>query len=160
MRMTTSSLFVLAASLGLGAALAPTAAAPEAADPEAVAIRATALDYIDGFYTGDSARMERAVHPELAKRIVTTDAKTGKSALGQMSAMTLVQRTRSGLGKRFPENRRQKDLTILDRFQDTAVVKIVAAEWIDYLEMAKYDGEWKIINVLWALKPRPDEATH
>ena len=98
--------------------------------------------------------MERAVHSELAKRIVTTDPKTGKSTLGQMSAMTLVQRTRSGSGKRFSENQRQHDVTILDRFENAAVVKIVAAEWIDYLELAKVDGEWKIINVLWELKPR------
>lgn len=121
-------------------------------DPEEAAIRATALDYIDGFYTGDGARMERALHPELAKRIVTTDPKTGKSALEQMSAMTLVQRTRSGIGK-IPENRRQHDVTILDRFEETAVVKLVATEWVDYLQMAKYDGQWKIVNVLWVWKP-------
>ena len=120
---------------------------------ENAAITATALDYIDGFYTGDGARMESALHPELAKRIVTTDANTGKSTLGQMSAMTLVQRTRSGVGKRFAENQRQHDVTILDRFEETAIVKIVATEWVDYLEMAKFDGKWKIINVLWALKP-------
>jgi hypothetical protein len=122
-------------------------------ETETAAIHATALDYIDGFYTGDGARMENAVHPELAKRIVTTDPKTGKSTLGQMSAMTLVQRTRSGIGKRFTEDKRQHDVTILDRFEDTAIVKIVATEWVDYLEMAKFDGKWKIINVLWALKP-------
>jgi putative lumazine-binding protein len=128
------------------------------ADPNSDAIRATALNYIDGFYTGDGTRMEKALHPELAKRIVTTDPKTGKSTLGQMSAMTLVQRTRAGIGKRFPENKRQHDVTILDRFDDTAMVKIVATEWIDYLQMAKFDGEWKIINVLWVLKPNPKSA--
>ena len=37
------------------------------------AIRATALDYIEGWYAGDAARMERALHPELAKRICETD---------------------------------------------------------------------------------------
>lgn len=41
---------------------------------DSAAIRATALDYIDGWYTGDAARMERALHPELVKRIVMTDA--------------------------------------------------------------------------------------
>jgi hypothetical protein len=143
--------------LAVGFSFARVAAAGEA-DPEAAAIRATALDYIDGFYTGDGARMERAVHSELAKRIVTTDPKTGKSTLGQMSAMTLVQRTRSGSGKRFSENQRQHDVTILDRFENAAVVKIVAAEWIGYLELAKVDGEWKIINVLWELKPKPEGA--
>ena len=47
---------------------------------------------------------------------------------------------------------------ILDRFENAAVVKIVAAEWIDYLELAKVDGQWKIINVLWELKPRSSAA--
>jgi hypothetical protein len=25
------------------------------------------------------------------------------------------------------------------------MVKIVAADWLDYLQMAKFDGKWKII---------------
>ena len=43
------------------------------------AITKTALDYIEGWYTGDAARMERALHPELAKRMISTDPKTGRS---------------------------------------------------------------------------------
>ena len=31
------------------------------------AIRQTALDYIEGYYEGNAERMERALHPELAK---------------------------------------------------------------------------------------------
>jgi hypothetical protein len=127
-------------------------------DAEAVAIRATALDYIDGFYTGDAARMERALHPSLAKRIVITDPKTGRSTLNQSSAMELVQIARGGAGKKYPENRRQEDVTVLDHFQDTAMVKIVAADWIDYLQMARFNGEWKIINVLWVLKPKLEQG--
>jgi hypothetical protein len=34
------------------------------------------------------------------------------------------------------------------------VVKIVASDWIDYLQVAKFNGDWKIINVLWELKPK------
>jgi hypothetical protein len=37
----------------------------------------------------------------------------------------------------------------------TVVVKIVVFSWIDYLEMADFNGEWKIIDVLWELKPKP-----
>ena len=37
----------------------------------------------------------------------------------------------------------------------TYFVKIVASEWIDYLEVAKFNGKWKIVNVLWELKPNP-----
>ena len=98
--------------------------------------------------------MERALHSELAKRMVSTDAMTGRSLLNQMSAMTLVQRTREGIGKKIPEDRQLKEVTILDRFNNAAVVKVVASDWIDYLEVAKFNGEWKIINVLWELKQK------
>jgi putative lumazine-binding protein len=143
-------LFLLVLALGSSSAQGP---APSATAPDADAIRATALDYIDGFYTSDAARMEKALHPELAKRTVTTDPNTGKSKLRQQSALALVQATRGGAGRKYQEARRQHDVFILDRFQDTAMVKVVAADWVDYLQMAKCDGHWKIINVLWVLKP-------
>jgi Putative lumazine-binding len=123
------------------------------AEAESAAIRQTALDYIVGFYDGDADRMERAVHPELAKRIVRTDAKNGRSRLDQMSAMALVQGTRAGYGKNIPQESRQKDVSILDIFEQAASVKIVASDWVDYLHMAKFNGRWVIVNVLWELKP-------
>jgi hypothetical protein len=33
-------------------------------------------------------------------------------------------------------------------------VKIVANDWIDYLQVAKVDGRWMIVNVLWEMKLR------
>lgn len=119
------------------------------------AIRKTALDYIEGWYAGDAARMERALHPELAKRIISTDPKTGRSQFNHMGAMALVQRTRDGDGKKTPPDRQSKEVTILDRYNNAAVVEIVASDWIDYLQVTKFNGDWKIINVLWELKPKP-----
>lgn len=118
------------------------------------AIRKTALDYIEGWYTGDAVRMERALHPELAKRMISTDPKTGRSQFNHMGATRLVQRTREGIGKKIPQDRQLKEVTILDRYNNAAVVKIVASNWIDYLQVAKFNGDWKIINVLWELKPK------
>ena len=141
----------------LFAAAVPCKAQP-ATDPEAAAIRQTALDYIEGWYEGDAARMERALHPELAKRIVMTDSATGNSRLDSMGAMTLVQRVRAGGGRKTPKEAQMKDVTILDRFQNAAVVKVVASSWIDYLQVAKFNGDWKIINVLWELKPKDSAA--
>ena len=51
---------------------------------------------------------------------------------------------------------RQTDVHILDIFENAASVKVVAHGWIDYMHMAKWDGRWVIVNVLWELKP---EAT-
>jgi hypothetical protein len=73
----------------------------QAADDSA-GIRQVAFDYIEGWYTGDGARMERAIHPELAKRIVTTNPQNKRSDLGQKGALTLVQGTRGGGGRQTP----------------------------------------------------------
>lgn len=117
------------------------------------AIKQTALDYIEGWYEGNAERMERALHPELAKRIVHTNPE-GKSRLDQMSAMSLVLGTRRGFGKQTPKENQQKDVTILDVYENAASVKIVASDWIDYLHMARSNGRWVIVNVLWELKPK------
>lgn len=137
-------------TLGL-ALLAPGLSRGQTASDSA-AIGATALDYIEGYYEANAERMERALHPELAKRIVRTNPQ-GRSSLGQMSALSLVQGTRSGGGRDTPRARQQKDVTILDIYQNAASVKVVASDWIDYLHMAKWNGRWVIVNVLWALKP-------
>ena len=143
--MRTAAVAVLA----LCAALPSRADTP---DPDADAIRRAALDYIEGWYDADPARMARAVHPELAKRIVITE--DGVSRIEQMGASKLVSNVRRGGGKQTPPERRQKDVTILDRFENAASVKVVASDWIDYLHLARVDGRWVIVNVLWELKPK------
>ena len=131
------------------------ASAQTNSNDDSAAIKATALNYIEGWYEGDAARMESALHPELAKRMISTDPKTGHSQFNHMGAMQLVQNTRRGGGNKTPKDEQLKEITILDRFNNAAVVKIVASGWIDYLEVAKFNGQWKIINVLWELKPKP-----
>ena len=130
-------------------------------DADRAAIKQAALDYIEGWYEGNPERMERSLHPELAKRIVRTDPASGRSRLDQMSAMTLVQGTRTGYGKKTPIDKQQKDVTILDIFGNTASVKVVASDWVDYLHVAKFNGKWVIVNVLWELKQpiRPKTAS-
>lgn len=124
---------------------------------DSAGIRRAALDYIEGWYAGDAPRMERALHPELAKRIVRTDSSSSESRLSQMSALSLVQGTRSGGGTRTPSERQQKDVSILDIHRGAASAKVVASDWIDYLHLAKWNGRWVIVNVLWELRPPAGE---
>jgi hypothetical protein len=147
--MTTSTLSLLVASL----LLTPIPALSCQSQADSAAIRATALDYIQGWYTGDATRMERALHPELAKRIVQTDT-LGRQRLDQQSAMTLVQGTRNGFGKDTPQADRHDDVRILDIYRNAAVARINASYWVDYLQLAKWRGRWVIVNVLWELKPK------
>jgi Putative lumazine-binding len=144
--------FGLILAVALAAVGARSARAQTAADT--AGIRVAAMDYIEGWYAGDAARMERALHPELVKRIVTTNSTSGRSQLESIGAMTMVLRTRAGGGSRTPPERQQKDLTILDVFANAAIAKIIASDWVDYLELAKWNGRWVIVNVLWELKPK------
>ena len=121
---------------------------------DSAGIRQAALDYIEGYYEGNADRMARAVHPELAKRIVNVDER-GRYRLGQMSAMTLVEGTRAGGGKDTPAAEQRKDVRILDIYQNAASAKIDASYWVDYLHLAKWNGRWVIVNVLWEMYPRP-----
>lgn len=142
---------ILCCALTLATASSAPALAAQADDR--AAITATALDYIEGFYNGEPARMERALHPDLAKRIVAPD-RAGRARVQHMGASELVAITRSREGKPVPADKQQKDVTVLDVFGNAATVKIVANEWIDYLHVSKIDGRWVIVNVLWEMKPR------
>jgi hypothetical protein len=144
-----ASRFLFPAVLLLGVLIAAPVAAQSAAD--SAAIRTTALDYAHGWYTGDAARMQRALHPDLAKRIVRNNG--GSSTLDQMSAAQLTNATRSGGGSNTPANARQADVSILDIFGNTASVRLTMNGWIDYMHMARWQDRWVIVNVLWELKP-------
>jgi len=144
---------ILSATLLVGAELLCfVAPASSQNSGDAAAIKQTALDYVEGWYEGNAERMERAVHPDLAKRIVSTNPRTGKDRLDQLSALRLVQLTRDGAGTKTTKDKQQKGVTILDQY-----VKIVFADWIDYAHLAKFNGRWVIVNVLWQFKPKPQE---
>ena len=147
-RGTLAALALLSAATFAAPLRAQTAA-------DSAGIRAAALNYIDGWYAADAARMERALHPELAKRIVVTDPQTGRSRLGQMGASMLVAQTGSGGGSEIPAASRRNEVKILDVFNDVASVRVTATGWIDYMHLARWNGEWKIVNVLWQTEPRP-----
>ena len=120
---------------------------------DTTAIRATALNYVEGWYDGNADRMAKALHPELVKRIVVRDTTTGKTMVQGMGTSVLVNSTRHGYGKETPKERQQKDVSVLDIFGNAASVKAIMADWIDYMHMAKVDGRWVIVNVLWERKP-------
>lgn len=131
----------------LGASRAVTA--QTAAD--SAAIKATALDYIDGWYTNDGPRMERALHPHLAKRLVMNDP-SGRSRLLDMTAMELVQGTR--LHPPVPADQRRQDVSFLAIYGNTAMVRIEAQTWVDFLQLVRWNGRWVIINVVWENRPQ------
>lgn len=138
----------LTLALGVAAVASPVAAQAPATAADSAAIRAAALDYIDGWYGGDVARMTRALHPDLAKRIVRG------SRVDHMGADTLIAYTSRGGGNRTPADLRRNEVRILDVFGNAAAVRVDATSWVDYLHLGKVDGQWRIVNVLWEMRPR------
>jgi hypothetical protein len=143
----------LAAALALPAAARAQAAPPPPTAADSAAIRRAALDYIEGWYTGDAARMRRALHPELAKRYLHVDNK-GEAWIGNTTAETLIHQTQRAMGTDVPVAERRADARILDIFGNLASVRLQSARLVDYMHLVRWNGEWKIINVLWDELPQ------
>ena len=137
--------------LALLSLLAIAAPAEAQTRDDSTGIRNAALDYIEGWYSANAERMERALHPALVKRIQNSDT-LGNVWIREMGASELVRGTRSGGGSRTPPDQQRKDVRILDVFQNTATVRVDASTWIDYLQLVKWRGRWVILNVLWEVR--------
>jgi hypothetical protein len=125
-----------------------------AADAEREAVRQAVLDYVEGVYNVDASRIERGVHPDLAKRGFSV--KQGEAAY---SAHTMSYAQLVDLARNYNKNGRvpkdaPKLVEIYDVSDQTASVKLTAHWGIDYMHLAKYEGKWKIINVLWQTPPK------
>lgn len=113
-------------------------------------IRQVALDYIESQHHVKPEQFERAAHPRMVKRTFWTDKKTGKEYLRETftDAMILLAETYNQDGDKFPESPK-KEVIILDIYDKTASVKLIADDWIDYMHIVKLNGKWQLVNVLW-----------
>jgi len=130
-----------------------TAKTEDTASTEKEAIKAACLDYIEGWYTGNAERMERALHPNLVKRRVVKLQQTGGDVINQVTQCDMVEYTRAGFGTQRPlAEGEQPVVEILDIYKGTATVKMTSRDFIDYAHLARFNGSWKIMNVLWESK--------
>jgi len=120
---------------------------------EREAVRQAVLDYVEGVYQVEPERIERSVHPDLTKLgFYRQQGKEGYTP-GRMSYTQLVElsKTWNKAGK-LPKTA-PKEIVIYDVQDQTATAKLTAQWGTDYFHLAKYDGRWKIINVLWQSPP-------
>ena len=121
--------------------------APETA-AEKKAIIQTALDYIEGWYAGDVARMDKALHPDLIKRYMQA-LPTGREVTTSISKTTMLEYTRAAFGPRSPNKEKPNTVEVLAVDRNIASVRCVSGDYYDYLHLVKTDEGCKIINVLW-----------
>jgi hypothetical protein len=117
---------------------------------DTLAITQAAFDYIESQHKPNPAQMERAIHPRMVKRTFWKDQVTQKEFLDEnfTENMIILAERYNRNGDKFPA-RPKKDVKLLDVSDRTASVKLTADEWIDYMHLAKLNGQWKIVNVLW-----------
>lgn len=147
------SALILMQSAPLLAQRGTTSVPPSAAD--SASVRAAVEDYVDAIYLADTARIVRSVRPELAKRgyWIPRDQTAYASEPMTFSELIDVARTWNPNRRRNPDSM-PKEIKILDLLDQTASAKLVAQWGVDYFHLARYDGRWMIVNVLWQSPPK------
>jgi hypothetical protein len=102
------------------------------AEADRAAIIATVRDYFEGWFEGDATRMERALHPELAKRSVPDEPSAegaegagGTESLDTVTTAEMIDAAARGIGKQR------------------------AAAAHEYLHLVRTAVGWRIANALW-----------
>lgn len=107
-------------------------------------------DYVDALYLVQPEKISRSVHPGLTKKGYWR--KTETEPYGPEQTMT-YQQLYELAGKwnangKLPKNAPRK-IEIFDVQDQTASAKLTAQWGTDYFQLARYDGKWMIVNVLW-----------
>jgi hypothetical protein len=131
----------------------PAAATATAEDREAV--RRAALDYLEGFYEGDSTKLVRSVRPDVFKFGFWRARDSTSYVEERMTWPEFLSYARG-----VKANNRQapatapKRVEVYDVMNQTASVKVTAFWGTDYLLLGKYNGKWMISSVLWQNPPK------
>lgn len=112
------------------------------------AIYQAITDYYEGWYAPDVKQMEQRLHTNLAKRAIKFDD-AGKEYLLHLSKEVMVDATGKGGGSDISAEKKNWTITILDSYEEIATVKVASAEYMEYIHLAKQDGQWLIVNVLY-----------
>jgi hypothetical protein len=108
-------------------------------------VESIARDYIEGWYTGDVARMARALHDDLVKRMPVHEGSPETTRLHAVSKARMLELTAEGGGEN-PDA--IFEIVIDDVSRDIATARVASPEYLDYLQLAKTSSGWKIVNVL------------
>jgi hypothetical protein len=122
-------------------------------DEEAAIVQAV-LDYFEGWFDGDATRMERALHPALAKRSLDPRG-AGEDALDETSAQWMIEATAQGIGKQRDVEERGIQIRVDDVSVSIAAVTVHSTVYTEYVHLARTTHGWKIVNTLWRFNVLP-----
>ena len=121
-----------------------------AAAAERELVKRAVLDYVEGFYEGDTTKLQRSLRPELAKFGFWKAKDSTRYAPSNMTyaeALAYARRVRAQARPTPPTA--PKAVELFDVQDQTASAKLTAWWGTDYLLLGKYDGRWMISHVVW-----------
>ncbi len=149
--------YSIIAGLSIAAVSLAGAARPAQAQstPDREGVRRAVLDYVEGFYEGDTAKLVRSIRPEVYKYGFWLPRDSTRYVGEQMPWPEFLSYA-NGVKK----NNRQakadapKEIALLDVLDQTASAKLTAWWGTDYLLLGRFDGRWMITHVLWQSPPK------
>ncbi len=111
-----------------------------------------AREYIEGWYDGDAARVEKVLHPQFVRRIAAVTV-AGDDFFWQQDRARFLEAVEHGGDKATPCDQRQIHLAVRDLARTTASVRVDSAYYVEHLSLVKMRDQWQIVNILWENVP-------
>jgi opacity protein-like surface antigen len=120
---------------------------------DTAAVRRAVLDYVEGFYEGDTTKLVRSIAPNVFKYGYARRAEGYAGMQMQFPSGFIGFAKGVQAGRNLPPANAPKDIVLFDVQDQTASAKLTAWWGIDYLLLAKENGKWMITHVLWQTPP-------
>jgi hypothetical protein len=136
------------------ALLAPVTVARAQSAADQAAVKRASMDYLEGFYEGDTAKLVRSLWPEMRK-FGYYQGQPGGAYSGSAMTYTAALQFASDVkaGKRTTPANPTKEVVVYEVLDQTASVKVNAYWGSDYMLLAKQNGQWMITHILWQGPP-------
>lgn len=134
----------------IGALIANYAIQAQPPDPKKAVERAC-LDYLEGFYEGDTVKIIRSIKPSLFKYGYWKNNKSNVyESDGNMTFEQAVTYARKvGEKKNYAKPDSPKKVEVLDIMNFIASAKVTAWWGVDYILLSRNGDNWLIEQVLW-----------
>jgi hypothetical protein len=116
------------------------------------AVRQAALDYVTAIYESKPELIERSVSTELTKHGFMAQ-KDGSYRRAPMTYQELLKVAKEWNAAGRNRDVSIKEVTVGEVFDQTATAMVRANWGIDFMQLAKIDGRWKILNIVWQSHP-------
>jgi len=128
---------------------------------DSMAVEKACRDYVEGWIEGNGNRIDQGVSVNLVKRTINENEEGESYVRGGLGSSALISASRKNKGKPInkdlhPDDKFNLEVVIYDITGKFALVKTTTRKYgfFDYCQLAKYNGEWKIFNVLWGYLPQ------